>query len=337
MTDAMNPRTPTARRRPLVAISLGLALATGCTSVARPDIVRSQAPTTETDQPKKDDEKKNGKENGEKPEAPPKTLFEWAIGPKDEKKDGNGAEEVKPIETDRPDFTEASSTVGLGRVQLEAGYTYFRDRSGGTTTVTRTYPEALLRVGLFADWFEARIGYTYGSARDVAFGVPGDRTAGSADLYVGTKLALTEQSGHLPELGLILQALVPTGSRAVTANQVLPGVNFLFGWDVIEDCLTAGGSLQVNRLQDDTGHYYAAFAQSFTVGYQLTRQLSAFTEWFAIYPSGAQEPNFSAQHYVDGGFAYKVTPDFQLDIRVGYGLTGSATDFFTGAGFAVRY
>jgi hypothetical protein len=32
-----------------------------------------------------------------------------------------------------------------------------------------------------------------------------------------------------------------------------------------------------------------------------------------------------------------VTPDFQLDVRVGRGLSQSADDLFAGAGFAVRY
>jgi Putative MetA-pathway of phenol degradation len=344
MTDAMNSRTPTTRRDALVAISLGLALATGCTSVPRPDTARGQAPATESEQPKKDDEpadkkeeKKNGKENGEKPETPPKTLLEWAVGPKDEKKDGNGGEEEEPIVTDRPDFTEATRTVGRGRVQLEAGYTYTRDRSAGAANVTRTYPDALLRIGLFADWFELRLGQTFVSGRGVTFGVLGERFTGPDDLYVGTKLALTEQKVYLPETALILQATLPTGARVITANQVLPGFNFVFGWDVIKDCLYVGGGLQANRVADDTGHYYVEFADSITVNYQLTRQLGAFTEWFAFFPSGAQSPGLPARHNFDCGLTYQVTPDFQVDVFVGYGISDHADDFFAGTGFAVRY
>ena len=46
------------------------------------------------------------------------------------------------IATDRPDFTEASSTVGKGRIQLEAGYTYLHDRSGGHEGVGHLRPGA---------------------------------------------------------------------------------------------------------------------------------------------------------------------------------------------------
>ncbi|MBY0513076.1 MAG: transporter, partial [Gemmataceae bacterium] len=54
----------------------------------------------------------------------------------------------EPLASDRPDFTEASSTVGKGRVQLEGGYTFTRDHSGEVATTSHSYPEALLRIGM---------------------------------------------------------------------------------------------------------------------------------------------------------------------------------------------
>jgi hypothetical protein len=241
------------------------------------------------------------------------------------------------IVTDRPDFTEASSTVGQGRVQLEAGYTYFRDRSNGVETITHTYPEALLGVGLFADWFELRLGQLWIRERSTQFGHPPEHLNGASDLYVGTKLWLTEQKEHLPEMALVLQALVPTGAQSLTADRILPGFNFLYGWDVIPDCIAAGGSFQANRAVDDEQHSFVLLAKSFTVNYTLTEQLGAFTEWFVLFPTSAIAPDVVAEHYFDGGFTYKVTSNFQLDIRAGFGLNRHAIDFFSGAGFAVRY
>ncbi len=54
---------------------------------------------------------------------------------------GNDGEE--PLVTDRPDFTEASSTVGKGRVQVELGYTYFSDKNNGVRARAHSYPEVL--------------------------------------------------------------------------------------------------------------------------------------------------------------------------------------------------
>src|SRR5688500_15833003 len=46
--------------------------------------------------------------------------------------DAGAEEEEESIITDRPDFTEASTTVGKGRVQLEGGYTFSTDKDGQT-------------------------------------------------------------------------------------------------------------------------------------------------------------------------------------------------------------
>ncbi len=264
-----------------------------------------------------------------------KTLFAWNApdgpGPDEKVTESPG---VDPIVTDRPDFTEASSTVGKGRVQLEAGYTYVRDRSDGTTSTLHSYPEALLRIGLFADWFELRIGQNLSSSLTRST----DESASSFgvnDLYLGTKLGLTEQRGLFPEAALVLQALIPTGSRSTTSGEVLPGANLLYGWTVIEDRLSVAGSTQVNRTLDEAGRGRALFAQSVTVGYTLTEKLGAYTEWFAFLPTRA--PESGSEHYFNGGFTYKVTPTFQLDIRAGLGLNERADDFFAGTGFAIRY
>lgn len=319
-----------------IALSI-VVLVSGCTSTT-PMIARAQMPSdfaAEKENVKKDDNSKDEKKDEDKPKEPAKTLFEWAIGP--EKKEEEKPEEEEAIVTDRPDFTEASSTVGRGRVQLEAGYTYYGDRAGVAKTITQTYPEALLRIGMFADWFELRIGETYVHSPTTEFGMRTEHSIGWSDLYVGTKLGLSEQNSYLPETALIIQATLPTGARSVKTDRILPGANFLFGWDIVPDCLSLGGSFQANSAVDDEQHPYVVLAQSLTVGYTITERLGAYTEWFAFYPTSAIAPAVTAEHYVDGGFTYKVTKNFQLDIRAGKGISTRAQDFFAGAGFAVRY
>jgi hypothetical protein len=266
----------------------------------------------------------------------PKTLLRWSAAKEEPKPAGEADEPVEAPEpdvivTDRPDFTEASSTVGRGRIQLEAGYTYFRDRSGGITTYVHSYPEALFRIGMFAEWFELRVGQNFSSA-----GSPGVRDSGANDLYLGVKLGLTEQHRFLPETALILQTTVPTGADAFTSGKMLPGLNLLYGWDVIPDRISCGGSSQANAAIDDAGRSFTQLAQSLTVGYTITPKLGAYTECFAFFPHGATLGG-GPEYYFDGGFTYKVTNNFQLDVRGGVGLNRNATDYFTGAGFAYRY
>ena len=238
----------------------------------------------------------------------------------------------EPLASDRPDFTEASCTVGRGVVQLEMGYTYLFDDKAGTQVRAHSYPETLLRVGVLAEWLELRAGWTF--AADSIRGVAGTND-GHEDLYVGLKLGLTQQQGILPEMALMPQMTVPTGSRIYTNDRALPGVNWLYGWE-INEFLSTAGSTQVNLNVDaESREPYLDFAQSWTIGYALTDRVGAYTEWFMLSPSGAE--TMPTEHYINGGFTYSVTNNLQLDIRAGKGLSEQAIDFFTGAGVVVRF
>ncbi len=169
------------------------------------------------------------------------TLFQWS--PSLECQGGPNLD--APLVTDRPDFTEASSTVGRGIAQLEFGYTFTHDDDGTTDTRFHSYPEPLLRYGVLADWLELRVGWNY--ANETTNGLDFN---GSEDLYLGFKIGLTPQEGILPEMALIPQMTVPTGASAFTANEVLPGANLIYGWEV-NDFLSMAGSTQFNRAIDD--------------------------------------------------------------------------------------
>lgn len=251
--------------------------------------------------------------------------------------------EPDEIKTDRPGFTGASTTVGKGRIQLESGYTFARDRSGGSQLSAHSYPEAMLRVGAFAEWFEFRLGQNFANERSRQPDGGVTATSGAEDLLLGMKLALTEQQKLMPELALVLQTTVPTGSRDYSSNEMLPGFTWLYAWNVVKDCLTIAGSTQANRAvggsidQGDATHSYVELAQSLTAQYTLTKQLGAYTEWYAFFPHSSLDPTIEAQHYLDGGFTYKFTPNTQYDIRAGFGLNRPADDFFVGTGFSFRY
>jgi hypothetical protein len=236
----------------------------------------------------------------------------------------------EPLVTDRPDFTEASSTVGRGVLQIESGYTYSFDDDGVDETTSHSYPETLWKLGVLADWLELRFAYNYAD-EDVS----GVTATGSEDLYLGTKLSLTGQAGILPQTAIILQMTVPTGDDSFSAEEVLPGVNYLYSW-TINDFISTAGSTQANRaIEALPGTAYAEFAQSWTVGYSLTDRLGAFTEWFVLVPHSAEDAR--NEHYLDGGFTFLITDNVQWDIRAGMGLDEDADDFFAGSGLSIRF
>lgn len=259
----------------------------------------------------------------------PKTLLAWG-GTERTLVDGSQSE---PLESDRPDFTQSSRTVGLRRVQVEMGYTYIRDSTSILDRTAHSFPETLLRVGMLAEWFELRVGWNYGVNLNQG-NIVSAVFDGSQDLYVGAKLALTEQDGWLPEMALLPQMSLPTGHGDLTDDAVEPGVNWLYRWDV-NDFVAICGSTQVNKNRDLPRAYYADFAQSALLDYTLTDKLEGFTEWFAFFPAGATVA--LPQQYFDGGLTYHVHANFQLDIRAGVGLNQAADDYFTGAGAVLRF
>ncbi len=260
-----------------------------------------------------------------------KTLMQWSYGTSFE----GGPELDEPLVTDRPDFTEASVTVGHGVAQVEMGYTYTYDDTATESTRSHSYPETLLRVGTLAEWFELRAAWNYAEERTNEFGVGSDNASGAEDLYLGVKLALTPQECILPETALILQMTVPTGSSEFTADEVLPGFNYLYGWD-INDKWSTGASTQLNRAVDDeTGDAYVEFAQSWTINRSWTDRVTSYTEWYVLAPSSADTNH--TEHYFNGGISVLLSDDVLWDVRAGLGLNQAADDFFAGTGLSFRF
>ena len=202
----------------------------------------------------------------------PGTLLRWSYGNSDE---GGPPGREEPLVSDRPDFTEASTTVGRGVAQVEMGYTYTYDNTDGVRTKSHSFPEMLWRVGAFAEWFELRLAFNVGSEDVAISGQPDTSTTGAEDLYLGFKIGLTSQEGILPEMALMPQMTVPLGSE-LSNDIVLPGLNWLYGWD-INEFLSTGGSTQINKAVEDNDNIYHEVAQSWTVGYSLTERLGAYT------------------------------------------------------------
>lgn len=235
-----------------------------------------------------------------------------------------------PMATDRPDVTEASSTVGPGVLQIETGYTYSREGSGSNLAEAESFPEALFRYGTPINWLELRLATSMAREKTVL-----DSSIGAEDLYLGAKIGLTLQDGILPEMALVPQMTVPSGSNNFSDDAVLPGVNWLYGWD-INDLVSTAGSTQLNRSIDSgTGSSYAEWTQTWTVGYSLHDRIGAYTEWFAFIPQDADTAR--TEHYANGGFTVSITDDIQWDIRAGTGLNDNAADFFAGTGLSFRF
>jgi hypothetical protein len=268
------------------------------------------------------------------PESGPKTLLE-AVNGTDDAQANKSANDNDRLDPDRPHFPEATTTVGKDRAMLEPGYTFAKKDS---SFLSHSYPEALLRVGMFADWFELRIGQSFLHEQEKIGGVNNVRS-GAQDLYLGMKFALTQQRDFLPAIAVIPQMMVPTGSSDFTANRVLPGLNVDMSWEIVKNFFSVEVLIANNEVagkyadEIQTSHFETA--TGITAAFQVTKKLEAFAEWDAIYQidGSVRGPRHSAV----GGLVYFISPDLAVDARAGVGLNDRSNSLIAGVGFAVRY
>jgi hypothetical protein len=247
---------------------------------------------------------------------------------------------TEPLVTDRPDFTESTDAVPSGYVQLEMGYTFTYDREGEDRVRSHTMPEMLWRIGLFED-FELRIGwegYTFEESQTLTEtdrGRPVLRetwSQGANDLSLGFKYEYCEQDGLVPHFGVIGEITVPSGSAGFSSGDVDPEVKLLWAYDLTEWLSVAGN---VNfAVPTEDGHRFFQTAASVSAAASITDALGTYVEYFGFYPASQHT---DCAHYLNGGFTYLITNNFQVDVRAGVGLNEEAEDFFTGIGFAWRF
>ncbi len=248
-----------------------------------------------------------------------------------------------PISTDRPTFTPANTVLPLDRFQIESGYTFTHDLNADTRTNRNAYPELSTRVGILprVEFRTYWIGQANIRETNRTTGLSQIRN-GTTDMEVGFKTQLISQDRDekwLPTTALITSVLTPVGEGLTNSSgTVRPYIDLLYGWN-LTDRLTVTGSLgyrQIRRVfTNQPADSLERFNQSLVASFKATDRLTLFQEWYALTYTNAADNR--PIHFIDTGFLYRPTPNTQLDLRAGMGLGDRPDDFFTGAGFSIRY
>ncbi|MCH2489985.1 MAG: transporter [Flavobacteriales bacterium] len=234
---------------------------------------------------------------------------------------------VPEMITDRPDATESPSTVPVGFLQVETGAFYESFEDNDLKTEVFGYNTTLLRFGIL-DNLELRLGWNF---EETQFAINGNEInnvlSGFSPLLAGMKVAITEEKGLLPEMGLLGHLYLPF----TAANDYRPettGVDFRFSF---AHTLSERSSLAYNlgaQWLDDSPE--AAYVYTLVYGYSITDRFGLYAELYGDLPEDS-----SSNHLWDAGITYLIQPNIQLDATVGSSIS-EGQDILLSAGVSFR-
>lgn len=234
---------------------------------------------------------------------------------------------VPELITDRPDATEASSTVPKGSLQIETGAFFTTYENNGVTEEVLGYNTTLLRWGVL-DNFEFRLGWNFEETRTKINDMRlSDVQSGFSPLLAGMKVSISEEKGLLPEIALIGHVFFPFTASSDYRPETT-AIDFRFS---LSHTLSERSSIGYNlgaQWGDDSPE--AAYIYTLAYGYSLTDKLGAYAEVYGDFP----EDN-SANHFWDAGLTYLASPNLQFDATVGRSFT-DGQDLLLSAGLTYR-
>ena len=247
---------------------------------------------------------------------------------------GREGEGERELETDRDAFTPATSTVGQRLTVLESSYSFIDNKR---VAETHSFPELLVRYGM-SERVELRLGWNYevGGTGDIVSGNEGGEAPdGSAieresQMLYGFKAVVSEQHGGVPRSVTILQGYTPTSGEAPATDVV---VAYSFGWEL------------PNRWRLDSSMRYGTehgpldafnqWAPSVVLRVPLDEKWHAHVEYFGIYTQGSERDVSRA--FISPGAHYLITPNLELGLRLGWGITEDSPNFFSNVGIGWRF
>ncbi|WP_345275518.1 transporter [Litoribaculum gwangyangense] len=232
-----------------------------------------------------------------------------------------------PLITDRPDATEASSTVGKGILQFETGGLFESYEVGNIKTESYTFNTMLVRYGIL-DNLELRLGWDFvEGVTKINNNKLDNVTSGLSPLLLGMKIDIAKENRAMPEIALIGHVF-PIFSASTDYRPEFTGIDFRLS---LSHTLSEKSSLGYN-IGAEWGNDSPEAAAIYTLayGYSITDKFGMYAELYGDLPEDS-----SANHYWDAGFTYLASNDLQFDTYFGTSLT-EGQDILIGLGLSYR-
>lgn len=209
------------------------------------------------------------------------------------------------IRSDRPGQANVPFTVGTKVFQVQSGL----DFSGWDDAVNNG--DAILfnnvfRYGL-TEMFEIGLGLDYLTQETKTASLTSSES-GISTIALKIRSHIYEGEGLMPDFGYQFDLTLPMVHDAFSANEIVPKITIITGQDL-------GGGFSFNTNFGANWNGSTPNPEGFYIlnlGYGLTEKISLFIEQYA---------NFDKSNYngkIDGGLAYVVNNDLQLDLFGGF-------------------
>jgi hypothetical protein len=241
--------------------------------------------------------------------------------------------EERELETDRDAFTPATSTAGDDLTIVESSYSFIDNRR---VAETHSLPELLVRRGI-SERIELRLGWNYevGGTGDIVSGnedgeAPDGEIERESQMLYGLKVAVTEQDGWIPRSAAILQGYTPTSGNAPATDVV---VAYAWGWE-LENRWRLDSSMRYGT-EHGPAEVFNQWAPSIVLRVPVTERWNVHAEYFGIYTEGSERD--ASRAFFSPGTHYLLTPNLELGLRLGWGITEDAPRFFSNVGVGWRF
>lgn len=240
----------------------------------------------------------------------------------------------RELETDRETFTPATSTTGKDLCILESSYSFIDNRDAPDTN---SWPELLVRYGI-AERIELRVGWNYEvggggnvvSSLESSEGVGGTTVTSESRVLYGFKAETTEQQGWIPRSCLIMEGFTPTSGRDPASQ---PVATYAFGWQFPN--LWRWDTAMRYAQGFEPGDAFNKWAPSTVLRIPITEDFQVHAGYFGTFTQGREIEKSRA--FLSPGAHYNFTPNFELGLRIGWGITPDAANFFVNTGIGWRF
>ncbi|MDZ4667843.1 MAG: transporter [bacterium] len=225
------------------------------------------------------------------------------------------------IRTGRPGQAIGAFTVGKNILQFQQGVDY----NSYLTSQNKTniyVSNNVIRYGIM-ETVELSALIDYQNLRNKSDSVQTE-LKGLSNLHLGFRVHVNNKNGWVPTTGFQMRVKMPNVSRDFGASKPATVMVFVANWSLPKSMsLASNWILSYNGNNPNaTGKYVI------NLGFPIHKKLSGFIENYGQLSGGEFQQRF------DGGFAYLLNNNVQLDLSAGYGNNKGIQDYFVSTGIS---